>query len=80
MYDFHNMQPRDMPDIEYLPTEAMTIDGVTIERVIPEYKTLNVTGRELIGNTLGTLKVGTQDGERLQSRSRPTREITVEIS
>ena len=27
MYDFHNMQPRDMPDTDYLPAEAMTIDG-----------------------------------------------------
>ena len=77
MYEFHDTQPRDMPSNDSLPIEAMTIDGVTIEQLIPEYRTLKVTGRELLGNTLTKLKVGSQDGERLQKRSRPVRTITV---
>ena len=77
MYEFHDTQPRDMPSNDSLPIEAMTIDGVTIEQLIPEYRTLKVMGRELLGNTLTKLKVGSQDGERLQKRSRPVRTITV---
>lgn len=77
MYEFHDTQPRDMPSNDSLPIETMTIDGVTIEQLIPEYRTLKVMGRELLGNTLTKLKVGSQDGERLQKRSRPIRTITV---
>ena len=77
MYEFHDTQPRDMPSNDSLPIETMTIDGVTIEQLIPEYRTLKVMGRELLGNTLTKLKVGSQDGERLQKRSRPVRTITV---
>ena len=75
-YPFKNFDSDDIDDYS-LPPEAMTFNGVTIEKVIPEYQTLQVTGRELMGQTLDTLKVGQQDGERIQGHSIPPREITV---
>ena len=75
-YPFKNFDSDDIDDYS-LPSEAMTFNGVTIEKVIPEYQTLQVTGREVMGQTLDTLKVGQQDGERIQGHSIPPREITV---
>ena len=75
-YPFREFNSDDTNDYS-LPSEAMTFNGVTIEKVIPEYQTLQVMGRELIGQTLDTLKVGQQDGERIQGHSIPPREITV---
>ena len=77
MYTFHDTHPRDVPPSSNLPVEALTVDGITIERVIPEFQTLQVTGREILANTVATLKVGSQDGSRLQQSSKPERTITV---
>lgn len=76
MYDFRDIQITNKNN-SYLPPEALTIDGKTIEKVIPEYMTLNVSGREMLGQTLTTLKVGNQNGERLQRATKPSRTITV---
>lgn len=76
-YSFRDLGPAADNEVELLPFEAMTFNGVTIEKVIPEYQTLQVMGRELMGQTLDTLKVGQQDGERIQGHSIPPREITV---
>ena len=76
-YGFRDLGITNETAMDGLPSEAMTFNGVTIEKVIPEYQTLQVTGREVMGQTLDTLKVGQQDGERIQGHSIPPREITV---
>ena len=77
MYTFYDTHPKDVPTTGTLPVEALTVDGITIERVIPEYQTLQVTGREILANTVTSLKVGSQDGSRLRQSSKPERTITV---
>lgn len=76
-YGFRDLEPTTEVAMGGLPSEAMTFNGVTIEKVIPEYQTLQVMGRELMGQTLDTIKVGQQDGERIQGHSIPPREITI---
>lgn len=77
MYDFRDLSPHTGADAASWPAEAMVFNGKLFEREIPEYRTLQVQGRELLGQALSTLVVGNQDGERLQSQRYPAREITV---
>lgn len=76
-YDFRDLNIYTGTEDTTYPSEAMNFNGKYFENEIPGYRTLQVTGRELVGNTLSTLKVGNQDGKRLQMLSRPSREITV---
>lgn len=76
-YDFRDLNIYAGTEDTTYPSEAMIFNGTLIEQAIPEYRTLQVTGRELLGQSLTTIKVGNQDGQRLQQHSRPEREITV---
>lgn len=76
-YEFRDLQPFTGTETVSHPSEAMIFNGILIEQLIPEYQTLQVTGRELLGQTLDKLKVGNQDGQRLQQYSRPDRTITI---
>ena len=60
-----------------LPSEALSINGIYIENVIEGYRTLQVTGRELLGTEIDSLKIGRSDGERYQGKRYPSRTITV---
>lgn len=80
MYDFTNLNKNDNNtsiNANTVAPEAITVDGVTLDQAIDGFTTLQVTGRELLGYTLTSLKVGNQDGECLEEQSRPTRTITV---
>lgn len=77
MYDFRDLSPHTGANVISWPAEAMVFNGKLFEREIPEYQTLQVQGRELVGQALDTLTVGNQDGERLRSRRYPARKITV---
>lgn len=77
MYNFRDLSPYTGADAASWPAEAMVFNGKLFEREIPEYRTLQVQGRELLGQSLDTLTVGNQNGERLRSRRYPAREITV---
>lgn len=61
-----------------LPAEALSLNGEYIEELIPGYRTLRVSGRELLNRELTTLEVGTRDGSYLKSTRFPARTITVE--
>ena len=61
----------------WLSPEAVTVDGVTLDQAIPEFTTLQVTGRELVGYNVTTVTVGNQDGSTLQKKRREERKITV---
>lgn len=77
MYNFRDLSPYTGTDQAVWPVEAMVFNGKLFEREIPEYRTLQVQGRELLGQSLDTLTVGNQNGERLRSRRYPAREITI---
>lgn len=77
MYDFIDLNSHDITDDTWLSPEAVTVDGVTLDQAIPEFTTLQVTGRELVGYSLTTVVVGNQDGSTLQKKRREPRKITV---
>lgn len=60
-----------------LPTEAVSINGRYLERIIDGYRTLYVEGRESLGIELDTYSVGTADGVRLRNKRYPARELKV---
>ena len=70
-----------------LPTEALAIDGSYIEHMMSdymtsiekraEYRTLTVSGRELLAPELKTTEVGMRDGVIYNGRHLPSREIKV---
>lgn len=60
-----------------IPSEALMINGTLIEDEIPEYRTLHVSGRELLETEVTTLDSTVNDGTRYQSKRYPERTITV---
>ena len=60
-----------------VPSEALMINGTLIEDEIPEYRTLYVSGRELLETEVATLDSAVNDGTRYQSKRYPERTITV---
>lgn len=67
----------DLALYKNLPTEAVSINGRYLERIIDGYRTLYVQGRESLAVSLDTYSVGTADGERLRNRRYPARELKV---
>lgn len=76
VYPFRDFTDTSTDDATW-PSEAMVWNGHLIEQLIPEYRTLQVQGRELLNRELTTLIVGNQDGERVQNKRYPARTITV---
>lgn len=60
-----------------LPSEALKLNGEYIENQIDGYRTLYVTGREILSQELTTYETGTRDGSNLSYRRYPSRTITV---
>lgn len=60
-----------------LPAEALKFDGEYLENLIEGYRTLQVSGRELLENEIDEYKVGTADGSRYKGKRYPPRVITV---
>ena len=64
-------------DINYLPAEALSINGKYIENEITGYRTLQVTGRELYGSEITEFEVGHSDGAQFFYRRNIQRNIQV---
>ncbi|MGC4020256.1 MAG: phage tail family protein [Muricomes sp.] len=62
---------------EILPAEALSINGRYIENDIDGYRTLHVTGRELLESEIRDIQIGQSDGSMFQNKRNPIREITV---
>lgn len=60
-----------------LPTEAMSYNGVYLENEIDGYRTLSVTGRELMESEVTDQEVDGMDGSYYRYKTTPTRTITV---
>ncbi|MEN2334661.1 distal tail protein Dit [Lacticaseibacillus paracasei] len=77
MYDFRETTPFKGSDDNQRPAEAMLIDGKYIEDLIPGYSTLQVSGRELLNQSIEKQTIGKSDGEFIQYARNPSREIVV---
>ncbi|RND53487.1 distal tail protein Dit [Lacticaseibacillus paracasei] len=77
MYDFRETTPFTGSDDNQRPAEAMLIDGQYIEDLIPGYSTLQVSGRELLSQSVEKQTIGKSDGEFIQYVRNPSREIVV---
>ncbi|WP_045624280.1 distal tail protein Dit, partial [Lacticaseibacillus paracasei] len=77
MYDFRETTPFTGSDDNQRPAEAMLIDGQYIEDLIPGYSTLQVSGRELVSQSIEKQTIGKSDGEFIQYVRDPSREIVV---
>lgn len=60
-----------------LPAEAMNYNGVFLENEIDGYRTLTVTGRELLGSEVRTKEITGIDGTTWQGKNYMPRTITV---
>ncbi|MCZ2765933.1 distal tail protein Dit [Lacticaseibacillus paracasei] len=77
MYDFRETTPFTGSDDNQRPAEAMLIDGQYIEDLISGYSTLQVSGRELLSQSIEKQTIGNSDGEFIQYVRNPSREIVV---
>lgn len=66
----------DIPPIE-LPAEAMKFNGVWLEERVPGYRTLNVSGREMLQADVKDRTIGLIDGSEYLGKRYPARKITV---
>lgn len=60
-----------------LPTEAMSYNGVCLENEIDGYRTLSVTGRELMESEVTDQEIDGMDGSYYRYKTTPARTITV---
>lgn len=77
MYSFVDI--RENPKIRTLPSEALFFDGQYIEKMIPGYRTLSVSGREFLPYSVDTLKIPGRAGERIRRYGLGSRRIDVEF-
>lgn len=61
----------------FLPAEAMSYDGVFLENEIEGYRTLNVSGRELMTAEIESSTIDGINGSQYQYKTYPSRTITV---
>ena len=66
------------PGAGTLPVEAMSINGHYIENLIEGYRTLTVSGRELMAASIDNYTVGNTPGAYYRGAKLPTRTITVQ--
>lgn len=59
------------------PSEALKFNGEYIEDIIPGYRTLYVSGREVIEAELISSEIGVADGSKYRRKRYPSRTITV---
>lgn len=60
-----------------LPAEALKLNGTYLEEAVTGYRTLYVTGRELLAPEVTLTEVGARDGTLFRRRRYPERVITV---
>lgn len=75
MYEFRDVNENLTQ--EYIPAEALQINGELIETQIEGYHTLYVQGREGLSPEINTYETGTKNGEIRKNKRYPARTITV---
>lgn len=76
MYEFRDTTVSEQSSAN-LPSEALKINGIWIEQVVPGYRTLHVSGREMADVEITDLEVGKTDGAIYQGKRYAPRIITV---
>lgn len=64
-------------NIDQLPSESLIINGVPMEEIIPGFRTLSVSGRELSGRSINAVRRGGGDGALLLNSTLDPRILTV---
>lgn len=77
LYDFHDTTEELEACLDSIPAEALQINGEYIENLIDGYRTLYVSGRELLAQELNTTELTWRNGSLYRSRRYPERIITV---
>ena len=76
-YDFNDTTAEAEARIDSVPAEALQINGEYIENLIEGYRTLYVSGRELLEQELSATELTWRSGSLYRSRRFPERVITV---
>lgn len=76
MYDFIDTTESQRVN-RTLPSEALNFNGKYLEDEIPGYRTLYVTGREVLSAEITDTETGIADGSRYQRKRYPSRTIVV---
>ena len=75
MYKF--VDTTESQEEQTLPSEALNFNGKYFEQEIPGYRTLYVSGREVLSAEITDTETGTANGTRYQRKRYPPRTITV---
>lgn len=75
LYDFIDVN--ELSSSRPLPSEAMNFNGGFLEQIIPGYRTLNVSGRELASTEVESYQLGIRDGKRRVYSRIPDRKLKV---
>ena len=75
MYKF--VDTTESQEEQTLPSEALNFNGKYFEQEIPGYRTLYVSGREILSAEITDTETGTANGTRYQRKRYPPRTITV---
>lgn len=76
MYNFNNLKKGTTDDYS-LPSEAMKFEGVYLEDEIDGYKTLSVSGRELLAYDVSSHPISGSDGATFLGATLPSRTLSV---
>ena len=60
-----------------LPSEALMFNGSYLENVIPGYRTLYVSGREILGTEITDLETGVSDGTKYRRKRYQSKDYCV---
>jgi predicted phage tail component-like protein len=74
MYEFIDVNQQA---VDNLPAEALKVNGLYLEDQVPGYKTLCVSGREIMAPELKSSEMDFRHGAIYQGKRYPVREITV---
>ena len=80
MYEYSKITKDTSSEVSRLPSEAMNFNGVYLEDEIDGYRTLSVSGRELIAYDVSDNPISGGDGSIFLGAYLPTRTITVQYS
>lgn len=78
MYEYSKITKDTSSEVSRLPSEAMKFDGVFLEDEIDGYRTLSVSGRELIAYDVSDNPISGGDGSRFLGAYLPSRTITIQ--
>lgn len=77
MYEFRDTTASEFSAGNSLPAEAMSFNGKYFENEITGYRTLHVSGREILSSEVQTEDINLIDGSKYYGKRYPARTVTV---